>query len=67
MLKFTIKGQHLDFGSGLVTSETLLGIEGDGGEQVDICDEAMKVSNEGTWDRFLKLLDAEDAEEEDVV
>ena len=59
MLKFTLKGQHLDFGLGWITGEGPLGIEGNGAgviNTVDILDEAMKASSDGAWDRIAKLL-----------
>ena len=60
MLKFSLKGQHLDFGSGWTTGEGSLGIEGNGAGVVntaDVLDEAMKLSGDGAWDRISKLLD----------
>ena len=59
MLKFTLKGQRLDFSSGWTTGEGSLGIEGNGAGVVnmaDVLDEAMKVSGDGAWDRIAKLL-----------
>ena len=61
MLKFTLKGQRLDFGSGWTTGEGSLGIEdyGPGAgvvNTVDVLDEAMKASGDGAWDRIAKLL-----------
>ena len=61
MLKFALKGQCLDFGSGWTTGEGSLGIEdnrpGAGVvNTVDILDEAMKASSDGAWDRIAKLL-----------
>ena len=61
MLKFTLKGQRLDFGSGWTTGEESLGIEGNGPgagvvTTVDVLDEAIKVSGDGAWDRIAKLL-----------
>ena len=61
ILKFTLKGQPLDFGSGRTTGEGSLGIEGNGpGAGVvttaDVLDEAMKASSDGAWDRIAMLL-----------
>ena len=59
MLKFALKGQRLDFGSGWTTGEGSLGIEGNGAgvdNTADILDEAMKASGDGAWDRIAKLL-----------
>ena len=61
MLKFTLKGQRLDFGLGWTTGEGSLGIEDNRPSagvvnMVDILDEAMKVSGDGAWDRIAKLL-----------
>ena len=59
MLKFTLKGQHPDFGSGWITGEGSLGIDANSAGVVntaDILDEAMKASGDGAWDRIAKLL-----------
>ena len=65
MLKFTLKGQRLDFSSGWITREGPLGIEGNGAgvvNTVDILDEAMKASGDGAWDRIAKLLGDDDGD-----
>lgn len=66
MLKFSLKGQRLDFGAGAVSSEGSLAIEMGGAKQGDIYDEAMKVSSDGgTWDTVLELLKDAPGEESD--
>ena len=61
MLKFALKGQHLDFSSGWTTGEGSLDIEDNRPSAgvvntVDVLDEAMKASSHGAWDRIAKLL-----------
>ena len=49
MLKFSIKGCHLDFSVAWVTDKSLLGIEEGGGDKsdsIDIMDDVMKASTD---------------------
>src|SRR6266481_834794 len=59
MLKYSIKGCCLDFGTAWVTDESLLGIEevgGDKSDSMDIMDDVMKVSNDDAWDKISQVL-----------
>ena len=67
MLKFSLKGKCLDFGTSSLSLEGSLAIEGGGAKPADIYDEAMKVSgDDGTWDRVLALLRDAPGEESDM-
>jgi hypothetical protein len=59
MLKFSIKGRRLDFGTAWATDESSLGIEEVGGDKWDsgdILDEVMAASTEDAWDKIFKSL-----------
>ena len=68
MLKFSIKGHHLDFGVAWVTDKSLLNIEevgGDKSDSVDIMDDVMKASIDDAWDKISQVL-GEYGEEADM-
>jgi len=66
MIKFSLKGQQLNFGAGGVTSEGSLGIEEVGAvKSGDVLDEAMKVSSDEAWDKVMNML-GDGFEEDDM-